>query len=113
MLIKDLGQEALDKLIEASASIQAAKQKFVEEILPKILEKTKDIAEKGEAGANKGAVFTFFHHHCLDILRNETANKSCRPPLESARPEALFNYFWSSNVSASEFMIIYLEQIIF
>ena len=52
--IKDLGQEALDKLIQASANIQAAKQKFVEEVLPKILEKTKQIAEKGEAAANKG-----------------------------------------------------------
>merc|ERR1712168_152567 len=50
--IKDLGQEALDKLIEASANIQAAKQKFVEQVLPKIMEKTKDLAEKGEAAAN-------------------------------------------------------------
>merc|ERR1719315_184877 len=51
--IKNVGQEALDKLIEASKNIQAAKQKFVEQVLPKILENLKLIASKGEAGANK------------------------------------------------------------
>ena len=51
--IKNIGQQALDELIEASISIQAAKRKFVEEVLPKILEKTKEIAGKGQAGANK------------------------------------------------------------
>jgi len=53
--IKDLGQEALDKLIQASASIKEAKEKFVEQVLPKILEKMKDIAGKGEEGAAKVA----------------------------------------------------------
>merc|ERR1712192_293121 len=37
--IKNIGQQALDELIQASANIQAAKRKFVEEVLPKILEK--------------------------------------------------------------------------
>merc|ERR1712198_69504 len=52
-VIRDLAQAALDKLIKASIDIQAAKKKFVEEVLPKILEKTKEIAAKGTEEAAK------------------------------------------------------------
>lgn len=51
--IKDLGQDALDKLVQASANIAAAKEKFVAEVLPKIMDSLKALADKGEEVANK------------------------------------------------------------
>merc|ERR1712198_67582 len=45
-VIRDLAQAALDKLIKASIDIQAAKKKFVEEVLPKILEAIVGILKK-------------------------------------------------------------------